>query len=71
MAFKPPAQTAQTVLKNIVWQVSRQGSLSPVANFEPVHLTGATIERASLHNADNVSRLKLAVGDTPACGAGQ
>ena len=64
MAFKPPAQTAQTVLKNIVWQVSRQGNLSPVANFEPVHLTGATIERASLHNADNVSRLKLAVGDT-------
>ncbi len=64
VAFKPPSQAAQTVLKDVVWQVSRQGNLTPVAVFEPLRMGGATLERASLHNAANVRRLKLAFGDT-------
>ncbi|MCK5736891.1 MAG: hypothetical protein KAH21_10445 [Spirochaetaceae bacterium] len=63
LAFKPPSQAAQTTLKDIVWQLSRQGNLTPVAVFEPVRMGGATLERASLHNAGNISRLKLSRGD--------
>ena len=63
LAFKPPSQGAKTALKDIVWQLSRQGNLTPVAVFEPVQMGGATLERASLHNADNVRRLKLSRGD--------
>jgi len=63
LAFKPPSQGAETILKDIFWQLSRQGNLTPVAFFEPLRLGGATLERASLHNADNVRRLKLSRGD--------
>jgi DNA ligase (NAD+) len=63
LAFKPPSQAAETPLKDIIWQVSRQGNLTPVAVFEPVQMGGAVLERASLHNADNVRRLKLSRGD--------
>jgi DNA ligase (NAD+) len=63
LAFKPPSQGAETPLKKIIWQLSRQGNLTPVAVFEPVKLGGATLERASLHNAENVRRLRLARGD--------
>jgi len=63
LAFKPPSQAAITALKDIIWQLSRQGNLTPVAVFEPVKMGGATLERASLHNADNVRRLKLSRGD--------
>ncbi len=63
LAFKPPSQGAKTALIDIVWQLSRQGNLTPVAVFEPVQMGGATLERASLHNADNVRRLKLSRGD--------
>ena len=64
LAFKPPSEAATTTLKDVIWQVSRQGNLTPVAVFEPVYMGGATLERASLHNADNVRRLKLAAGDS-------
>ncbi|MDF1568504.1 MAG: BRCT domain-containing protein [Spirochaetaceae bacterium] len=63
LAFKPPSEAAKTALKDVIWQVSRQGNLTPVARFEPVRLGGATLERASLHNAQNVRRLRLAPGD--------
>lgn len=63
LAFKPPSQAAQTALRAVLWQVSRQGNLTPVAVFDPIKMGGATLERASLHNADNVRRLKLAGGD--------
>jgi DNA ligase (NAD+) len=63
LAFKPPSQAALTPLREVLWQVSRQGNLTPVAVFEPIEMGGATLERASLHNADNVRRLKLADGD--------
>jgi len=63
IAFKPPSKIARTMLRDVLWQVSRQGNLTPVAVFDPVEMGGATVERASLHNAQNVQRLKLAPGD--------
>lgn len=64
LAFKPPAQAVYTRLKKVLWQISRQGNLVPVAQFEPVHIGGAVLERASLHNAQTVRKLKLAIGDS-------
>lgn len=64
VAFKPPAHSKETQLKRVEWQVSRQGNLIPVAIFEPIQLGGATLERASLHNAETVQKLCLALGDT-------
>jgi len=63
LAIKPPSQTAETPLKDIIWQVSRQGNLTPVALFHPIELGGAKLERASLHNAENVRSLRLSRGD--------
>ena len=63
IAFKPPSEMARTVLKDVLWQVSRQGNLTPVAVFDPVEMGGVTVKRASLHNAQNVQRLRLALGD--------
>lgn len=64
VAFKPPAHAKETVLKSIGWQISRQGNLIPVAIFEPIQLGGATLERATLHNAETVEKLSLVIGDT-------
>jgi len=63
IAFKPPSKLARTMLRDVLWQVSRQGNLTPVAVFDPVEMGGATVERASLHNAQNVQKLRLASGD--------
>lgn len=63
IALKPPSEQRETELIDIEWQVSRLGSIIPVAIFKPVIVGGAKIERASLHNALNVKELKLAVGD--------
>jgi DNA ligase (NAD+) len=63
IAFKPPAAFRETRLKDIEWQVSRQGNVVPVALFEPVVLGGATLERASLHNYSFVESLMLREGD--------
>lgn len=63
IAFKPPAAFKETELKNIEWQVSRQGNVVPVAIFNPVILGGATLERASLHNYSFVESLLLEKGD--------
>ncbi len=60
--FTPPR--AETVLRRIVWQVGRTGGLTPVAEFDPVVLGGATIQRASLHNAAEIVRRDLRLGDT-------
>lgn len=64
LAFKPPSEGKETKLKGIDWQVSRQGSIIPVAMFEPIDIGGARLERASLHNYENVITLKLKEGDT-------
>ncbi len=63
IAFKPPAAFKETELKDIEWQVSRQGNLVPVAIFNPIILGGATLERASLHNYNFVESLLLEKGD--------
>lgn len=63
VAYKYPPDSAVTRITDIVLQVGRTGVLTPVAEFEPVTLGGATIRRASLHNRDQVERLDLRVGD--------
>ncbi|HNX23053.1 MAG TPA: hypothetical protein PKG60_03340 [Spirochaetota bacterium] len=64
IALKPPAEFRETTLKDVVWQVSRQGNLIPVALFEPVIIGGARLGRATLNNFENVKKLKIERGDT-------
>lgn len=64
IALKPPAASRKTRLINVEWQVSRLGSLIPVAQFEPVQLGGASLERATLHNYQFAKELQLIPGDT-------
>jgi DNA ligase (NAD+) len=62
-AFKFPAQQAETRLKGIVLQVGRTGAVTPVAELEPVLLAGSTIAMATLHNAEEVRRRDVRIGD--------
>ncbi len=64
IAYKFPAERAQTVVQSIVVQVGKTGALTPVAKFKPVQLAGTTISSASLHNFDEMHRLDVRVGDT-------
>ena len=64
MAYKYAGQQAQTTLHGITIQVGRTGVLTPVAELEPVLLAGSTISRATLHNADELRRKDVRVGDT-------
>jgi DNA ligase (NAD+) len=63
-AFKFPPDRAETVLRAITLQVGRTGVLTPVAELESVVLAGTTVRRATLHNADEITRLDARVGDT-------
>jgi len=64
MAYKFAAEQATTKVKNVVWQVGRTGTLTPIAVLSPVSVCGVTISHASLHNMDEIQRLGLKIGDT-------
>ena len=63
IAYKYASEQAETRLKSITIQVGRTGALTPVAELEPVFLAGSTISRATLHNADELRRKDIRIGD--------
>jgi DNA ligase (NAD+) len=64
IAYKYKAEQVSTVLKEITYQVGRTGAITPVANLVPVQLAGTVVKRASLHNADQIEKLNIRIGDT-------
>ncbi len=63
IAYKFQAERALTKLNKVTYQVGRTGAVTPVANLDPVQLSGTTVRRASLHNADIIASLDLHIGD--------
>ncbi len=64
LAYKYPPTEATAVVEQIMLSIGRTGVVTPIANFQPVQLAGTTIRHASLHNADEIDRLDVRVGDT-------
>ena len=64
IAYKFKAEQVTTKLSSISYQVGRTGAITPVANLEPVFLAGTVVRRASLHNADQIAKLDLHIGDS-------
>jgi len=64
MAYKFPAEQGTTTVKEVIWQVGRTGILTPIAVLEPVNLLGVIINRATLHNMDEIKRLDIMINDT-------
>ena len=64
IAYKFKSEQVSTTLNSISYQVGRTGSITPVANLKPVQLAGTIVKRASLHNADQIEKLDIRVGDT-------
>lgn len=64
VAFKYPAEESTTTVKDIVISIGRTGAATPVAIFDPVQVAGSTVQHASLHNADEIARLDVRIGDT-------
>lgn len=62
IAWKFAAEMRETLLKSVSWEVGLTGRITPVANLKPVGIGGVTIERASLHNVNNIARLGLWIG---------
>lgn len=64
VAYKYAAEQATTVVKDIVISIGRTGAATPVAVFNPVQVAGTTVQHASLHNADEIARKDIRIGDT-------
>ncbi|MDI9871597.1 NAD-dependent DNA ligase LigA [Flectobacillus roseus] len=64
IAYKYKAESATTTLESVSYQVGRTGNITPVANLKPVSLAGTVVKRASVHNANEIERLDLHIGDT-------
>ena len=64
IAYKFKSEQVTTILNSISYQVGRTGAITPVANLDPVQLAGTIVKRASLHNADQIEKLDIRVGDT-------
>lgn len=63
IAYKFQAEQAETILRQVVFQVGRTGAITPVANMDPIQLSGTQVRRATLHNADVMAQLDLHIGD--------
>lgn len=64
VAFKYPAEETTAVVRDIVISIGRTGAATPVAVFDPVQVAGTTVQHASLHNADEIERKDIRIGDT-------
>ncbi len=64
ISYKYKAEEVETILQSVSYQVGRTGAVTPVANLKPVQLAGTTVKRATLHNANEIQRLDLHLGDT-------
>ena len=64
VAFKFPAEESTTKVRDIVISIGRTGAATPVALFDPVRVAGTTVRHATLHNADEIKRLDVRIGDT-------
>ena len=64
VAYKYAAEQATTIVRDIVISIGRTGAATPVAVFDPVQVAGTTVKHASLHNADEIARLDVRLGDT-------
>jgi len=64
VAYKYAAEQTTTVVRDIVISIGRTGAATPTAVFDPVHIAGTTVQHASLHNADEIARKDIRVGDT-------
>jgi DNA ligase (NAD+) len=64
IAYKYPPEEEQTIVESVQFEVGRTGAVTPVALLKPVKLAGTTVKRASLHNADQIKRLDIHIGDT-------
>ena len=62
-AVKSCQSAVYSILKNVSWQLGKTGALTPIAEFDPIHILGSTVSKASLSNPDEIKRLGLKIGD--------